>query len=119
MITVGRLGDLFGRRSFYACGFLIFVLSSALCGVAQSAAQIILFRGLQAVGGAMISANGRAMASVAFPASQRGKAMGLISMAFHVGFLPARPLAVSYRHVGWRWIFFINLPIGIWGASLA
>ena len=87
VITVGRLGDLFGRRRFYASGFLIFVLSSALCGIAQTAAQIILFRGLQAIGGAMISANGRAIASVAFPASQRGKAMGFASMAFHVGFL--------------------------------
>src|SRR4029434_1954810 len=49
VITVGRLGDLFGRRRFYAGGFLVFVLSSALCGAAQSASQIILFRCLQAV----------------------------------------------------------------------
>ena len=120
MITVGRLGDLFGRRRFYASGFLIFVLSSALCGIAQTAAQIILFRGLQAIGGAMISANGRAIASVAFPASQRGKAMGFASMAFHVGFLTGPTLGgFLIDTVGWRWIFFINLPIGIWGAYLA
>src|SRR5207249_3771055 len=72
VITVGRLGDLFGRRRFYASGFLFFVLASALCGVAQSAGQIILFRGLQAMGGAMIAANGRAIASVALPSSERG-----------------------------------------------
>ena len=120
VITVGRLGDLFGRRRFYASGFLIFVLSSALCGIAQTAAQIILFRGLQAIGGAMISANGRAIASVAFPASQRGKAMGFASMAFHVGFLTGPTLGgFLIDTVGWRWIFFINLPIGIWGAYLA
>src|SRR5262249_36736685 len=65
VITLGRLGDLFGRRRFYAGGFLVFLLSSALCGVAQSALQIIIFRGLQAIGGAMISANGRAVASIA------------------------------------------------------
>ncbi len=47
VITVGRLGDLFGRRRFYTSGFLIFVLSSALCGASQSAGQIIFFRGLQ------------------------------------------------------------------------
>src|SRR2546430_16011931 len=87
VITVGRLGDLFGRRRFYAGGFLFFVLASALCGVAQSAGQIILFRSLQAMGGAMIAANGRAIASVALPSSERGKAMGLASMAFHIGFL--------------------------------
>jgi EmrB/QacA subfamily drug resistance transporter len=120
VITVGRLGDLFGRRRFYAAGFLVFVLSSALCGAAQSAWQIILFRGLQAVGGAMISANGRAVLSVAFPASERGKAMGFASMAFHVGFLTGPTLGgILIDTIGWRWIFYLNLPVGIWGAYLA
>ncbi|HYT56497.1 MAG TPA: DHA2 family efflux MFS transporter permease subunit [Verrucomicrobiae bacterium] len=120
VITVGRLGDLFGRRRYYAAGFLVFVLGSALCGAAQSAWQIILFRGLQAVGGAMISANGRAIASVAFPASERGKAMGFASMAFHVGFLTGPTLGgFLIDTVGWRWIFYLNLPVGIWGAYLA
>jgi EmrB/QacA subfamily drug resistance transporter len=120
VITVGRLGDLFGRRRFYAAGFLVFVLSSALCGAAQSAWQIILFRGLQALGGAMISANGRAIASIALPASERGKAMGFASMAFHVGFLTGPTLGgFLIDTVGWRWIFYLNLPIGIWGAYLA
>jgi EmrB/QacA subfamily drug resistance transporter len=120
VITVGRLGDLFGRRRLYAGGFIMFVLSSALCGAAQSASQIILFRGLQAVGGAMISANGRAVASVALPANQRGKAMGIASMAFHIGFLTGPTLGgFLIDTVGWRWIFYLNLPIGIWGAYLA
>ena len=95
VITLGRLGDLFGRRRFYAGGFLVFVLSSALCGIAQSASQIILFRGLQAIGGAMISANGRAVASIALPPGQRGKAMGIASMAFHIGFLTGPTLGDS------------------------
>src|SRR5262244_2119904 len=120
VITLGRLGDLFGRRRFYAGGFLVFVLSSALCGVAQSALQIIIFRGLQAIGGAMISANGRTVASIALPANQRGKAMGIASMAFHIGFLTGPTLGgFLIDTVGWRWIFYLNLPIGIWGAYLA
>jgi EmrB/QacA subfamily drug resistance transporter len=120
VITLGRMGDLFGRRRFYTCGFLLFVLSSALCGASQSAAQIIFFRALQAMGGAMISANGRAVASIAVPSSQRGKAMGLISMAFHVGFLTGPTLGgFVIDTIGWRWIFFLNLPVGIWGAFLA
>ena len=120
VITVGRLGDLFGRRRIYASGFLVFVLSSALCGAAQSAGQIILFRGLQAMGGAMIAANGRAVASVALPSNQRGKAMGFASMAFHIGFLTGPTLGgFLIDTAGWRWIFYLNLPVGIWGAYLA
>jgi len=120
VITLGRLGDLFGRRRFYAAGLLLFVSSAALCGLARSAGQIIFFRGLQALGGAMISANGRAIASVAFPASERGKAMGFASMAFHVGFLTGPTLGgFIIDSIGWRWIFFINLPVGVWAAYLA
>ena len=120
VITVGRLGDLFGQRRLYASGFLVFVFASALCGAAQSTWQIILFRGLQAIGGAMISANGRAVASIAFPANQRGKAMGFASMAFHVGFLTGPTLGgILIDTIGWRWIFYLNLPVGIWGAYLA
>src|ERR1051325_9547681 len=119
VITVGRLGDLFGRRRIYATGFLVFVIASALCGLSQSAAQIILFRGLQAMGGAMISANGRAIASLVFPASERGKAMGFASTAFHIGFLTGPTLGgFLIDSVGWRWIFYVNLPIGLWGAYL-
>src|SRR5918994_447395 len=120
VITVGRLGDLFGRRRIYAAGFLLFVLSSALCGTSQSAGQIILFRALQAMGGAMITANGRAIAAIVLPASERGKAMGFTSMAFHTGFLTGPTLGgFLIDTVGWRWIFYVNLPIGIWGAYLA
>jgi EmrB/QacA subfamily drug resistance transporter len=68
----------------------------------------------------MISANGRAVASIAVPSNQRGKAMGLISMAFHVGFLTGPTLGgFVIDSIGWRWIFFLNLPVGIWGAYLA
>ncbi len=120
VITMGRLGDLFGRRRFYSLGFLLFVIGSALCGTAQSAAQLILFRALQAIGGSMISANGRAIASIAFPHEERGKALGFASMAFHIGFLTGPSLGgFLIDTVGWRWIFYINVPIGIWGAYLA
>jgi EmrB/QacA subfamily drug resistance transporter len=119
VITMGRLGDLFGRRRFYSLGFLLFVIGSALCGIAQSPAQLISFRALQAIGGSMISANGRAIASVTFR-EERGKVLGLTSMAFHVGFLTGPSLGgFLIDTVGWRWIFYINVPIGLWGAYLA
>lgn len=120
VITLGRLGDLFGRRRIYTLGFLLFVLGSALCGVARSPLQLIIFRAVQAMGGSMIVANGRAIASVALPPGQRGKALGFASMAFHVGFLTGPTLGgFLIDTIGWRWIFYINVPIGIWGAYLA
>ena len=120
VITMGRLGDLFGRRRFYSLGMLLFVIGSALCGVAQSPAQLIFFRAFQAVGGSMISANGRAIASESVPREERGRALGLTSVAFHVGFITGPSLGgFLVGSVGWRWIFYINVPIGLCGAALA
>src|SRR5574341_2260471 len=85
IITMGRLGDLFGRRRFYSIGFLIFVTASAVCGLAQTVSQLIFFRAMQAVGGSMIAANGRAIVSVNLPAQERGRALGFASTAYHIG----------------------------------
>jgi EmrB/QacA subfamily drug resistance transporter len=120
VITMGRLGDLFGRRKFYTAGFILFVIGSALAGLSQSPTQLILCRALQAIGGSMISANGRAIASTCVPRAERGKALGLTSTAFHVGFLTGPTLGgFMIDTIGWRWIFSLNVPVGIWAAYLA
>src|SRR5437773_2421643 len=112
IITMGRLGDLFGRRRFYSLGFLIFVVASAVCGLSQTPGQLIFFRAVQA--------NGRAIVSVALPREERGKALGLTSTAFHVGFLTGPSLGgFLIDTIGWRWIFYINMPFSLWGAYLA
>ena len=120
IITMGRLGDLFGRRRFYSIGFLIFVIASSVCGLSQSAGQLIFFRALQAVGGSMIAANGRAIVSVNLPPEERGRALGLTSTAFHIGFLTGPSLGgFLIDTIGWRWIFYINMPFSLAGAYLA
>jgi EmrB/QacA subfamily drug resistance transporter len=120
IITMGRLGDLFGRRRLYSAGFLIFVTGSALCGLAQSTGQLIFFRAVQAIGGSMIAANGRAIVSVNLPQEDRGRALGLTSTAFHIGFLTGPSLGgFLIDTIGWRWIFYINMPFSLWGAYLA
>lgn len=120
VLTWGRVGDLFGHRPIYTGGFILFVLGSVLCGLSQSPAQLTFFRVLQGIGGAMLTANGRAIVTLAFPAEQRGKALGVTSMAFHVGFLTGPTLGgFLIDTVGWRWIFYINVPVGLLGAYLA
>ena len=120
IITMGRLGDMFGRRRLYSAGFAIFITGSALCGISQTTSQLIFFRAIQAIGGSMIAANGRAIVSVVLPREERGKALGLTSTAFHIGFLTGPSLGgFLIDTIGWRWIFYINVPIGIWGAYLA
>jgi multidrug resistance protein len=120
VLTVGRLGDLFGRKWFYIGGFLIFTISSALCGLAQNPVQLIGFRVIQGIGGAMIMANGRALVSINTPASERGKALGLTSTAFHVGYM-AGPMLGGFiiDSIGWRWIFHLNIPLGLASAYFA
>ena len=120
VITVGRMGDLFGRKRFYILGFLLFILGSALCGFSQSPAQLIIFRFFQAIGGSMLTANGRAIVSTVFPPQERGKALGYTAVALHTGFLTGPTVGgFLIDSVGWRWIFYINLPVGLIGAYLA
>lgn len=120
VLTLGRLGDLFGRKWIYIVGFLIFVLASAFCGLAQTSAQLIAARVLQGIGGAVILANGRALVSINSPPSERGKALGITSTAYHVGYLAGPTLGgLIIDTIGWRWIFFATMPIGLGCAYFA
>src|SRR5688572_26536091 len=111
---VGKLSDLYGRKPFLLGGVAIFVLGSALCGLAQSMVALIVFRGIQGVGGGI--AQGMAFTTIAdlFPPARRGRISGLMGAVFGLasvigpavgGFLTDGP--------GWRWCFYVNLPIGI------
>ncbi|MCL6595595.1 MAG: MFS transporter [Firmicutes bacterium] len=110
---VGRLGDLFGRVRMYEAGFALFVLGSALCALSWNEASIVAFRLLQGVGGAFISANSGAVIADIFPPEARGRAYGFTSIGWNLGAvlgILAGGLLVSLA--SWRWIFWINVPIG-------
>jgi EmrB/QacA subfamily drug resistance transporter len=113
LLTFGRLGDLRGHKSIYVWGFGIFVISSALCGAAWSPAWLVTFRGLQAIGGAMLASNSPAIVTGNFPTEQRGRAFGLISTITYLGLTVGPSLGGWLTHAfGWRTVFYINVPVG-------
>jgi MFS family permease len=85
-LVFGRLGDLYGRSKLCALGFVVLATSSFLCGMAQDVVQLIAFRFLQGIGGAMVQSSARAMAMDAVPPGWEGKAQGFMTVAFHTGF---------------------------------
>ena len=116
MLSVGRLGDMIGKKRPYAAGFVIFTLGSVLCGLAPSVYWLIAFRVLQGIGSAMMMALGMAIVTEAFPPSQRGKALGFLGTMVSVGIVLGPVLGgLIIGSLSWRWIFFVNLPIGIVG----
>jgi len=115
----GRIGDMSGRKSKYFRGFLIFTLSSALCGAAPGLWWLILGRAAQAVGAALLMANGPAIVMMSFPGSKRGRALGMIGMVVSLGSLAGPSLGgLLVGALGWQSIFYVNVPIGILGMIL-
>lgn len=117
---VGRLGDMFGRVRMYEAGFVVFMVGSALCALAWDEASIVAFRVLQGIGGALVTANSGAVIADLFPREQRGKAYGFNGIGFSVGAVLGILLGGAIvTYVSWRWIFWINIPIGVAGVALA
>ena len=117
---VGRLGDMFGRVRMYEAGFVVFIVGSALCALAWDEASVVAFRLLQGVGGALVTANSGAIIADLFPRDQRGKAYGYNGIGFSLGAVLGILLGGAIvTYVSWRWIFWINVPIGLIGTGLA
>jgi EmrB/QacA subfamily drug resistance transporter len=118
-IVFGRLSDLWGREKVFALGFLVFTVSSLLCGLSQSLIQLILFRFLQGAGGAMIQSSSRALAAESVPEALAGRAQGYMTTAHHVGFIIGPSIGgLMIDYLSWRWSFFFLVPIGICGTLL-
>lgn len=114
----GRLADLIGRKKVYSTGFLVFTLGSALCGASPTANVWFLvgMRVLQAVGAAMLMSNSAAIITANFPPQERGRALGLTGTVVALGSLVGPALGgIIVGLASWRYIFYINLPIGIIG----
>ncbi len=111
---VGRLGDTYGRVRMYNLGFAIFTLASLLCGISSTGVELILFRVLQGLGGALITSNSGAIIADTFGESERGRAFGFTGIGWSagavLGILVGGALATF---LSWRYIFFINLPVGV------
>ncbi len=111
---LGKLGDIRGRAMMFNLGVLLFGIGSALCGLSNTALELIGFRAIQALGGSLMSSNTMAIASDYFPTSRRGFVFGTTSMGWNLGAV-AGILAggIITTFIGWRWIFYINVPIAI------
>lgn len=111
---LGRLGDIYGRSRMFNTGFGVFTLGSLLCGLSATISLLILSRGIQAFGGALMQANSGAIVADTFPSHLRGTAFGYISLGWTSGAMLGIVLGgIITTYVGWEYIFFINLPIGI------
>jgi EmrB/QacA subfamily drug resistance transporter len=117
LLTFGRVADMLGRVRMYNLGFVVFTVGSALCGFSMNAGQLILFRLVQGSGAAMMVVNSVAIITEVFPANERGKALGLNAITFSFGGVAGPILGgLILTLADWRWIFFVNVPVGLFGA---
>src|SRR5580700_653808 len=114
LLTAGVVGDMFGRREVFAIGLGVFSVSSLICGFAVNSLMLNLSRAAQGVGGAIMFATSLALIAQAFQGKERGTAFGIygavIGGAVAIGPLVGGAITSG---IGWRWIFFVNVPIGV------
>lgn len=120
LLITGRLGDRFGPKRVYLTGLVIFMISSAWCGFSTTADSLIIARVVQGLGASMMTPQTMAVITRTFPPNNRGAAMGLWGSVAGLATLVGPVLGgVLVDGLGWEWIFFINLPVGVIGFVLA
>jgi EmrB/QacA subfamily drug resistance transporter len=114
LLTFGRLADMFGKVRLYNAGFAVFTIGSGLCSISQTGSVLVGFRLVQGVGAALIWSNNAAIITDAFPPTERGRAIGINLVAGISGSVIGLVLGgvLTASSLGWRSIFWINLPIG-------
>ena len=120
LLLAGRLGDRFGTKNLYIAGLVVFTLASLWCGLSGSVGMLITARVVQGIGAALLTPQTLSMITRIFPADRRGVALSAWGATAGVATLVG-PLAggVLVDHLGWAWIFFVNVPIGVIGVVLA
>ncbi len=119
VMGAARLGDVHGRKRAYLSGMTLFIAASALCGLAPGVGWLIAFRALQGLGGVFISALGAAIIAQIFPPGERGRALGVIASCVTLGVALGPTVgALIIDLAGWRWMFLVNIPVGIAAMSI-
>jgi EmrB/QacA subfamily drug resistance transporter len=120
LITAGRLGDLRGQRKLFVAGVVLFTLASLACGLAPNPTLLIAFRAVQGIGAALLMPQTMAIIIGTFPADRRGTALGIWGAVAGLATVAGPTLGgVLVTWASWRWIFIVNVPIGIIGIGLA
>jgi MFS family permease len=120
LITAGRLGDIFGPRNLFAVGIVVFTVASALSGLAHDPTQLILARAAQGLGAALLAPQGLPIMTTLFPPERRGGVFAIYGALAGLAVV-AGPLVGGFivTHFGWRWIFYVNVPVGVLTLVLA
>jgi EmrB/QacA subfamily drug resistance transporter len=114
LLTFGRLADMFGRVKLYNIGFVFFTIGSALCSISNTGESLIIFRIIQALGAAFLFSNSAAILTDVFPENERGRALGLNQVSIVIGSVAGLAFGgFLTSYLGWRSIFWVNIPIGI------
>jgi len=120
LITSGRLGDIFGPRNMFAAGIVVFTIASAFSGLAHDPTQLILARGAQGLGAAILAPQGLPIMTTLFPPERRGGVFAIYGALSGLAVLLGPVLGgFIVTHFGWRWIFYVNLPVGLITLALA
>ena len=113
VVSMGRLADMVGKKRIFATGLVLFLLGSALCGLAQSVYWLIGFRFLQSIGAAMMLALGVAIMTETWPPQERGQAIGFSAGFISLGIVIGPAIGgMMLQYLSWHWIFYVNIPIG-------